>query len=61
MENENEEIKIQDPLLIKKRKIIKKFFPEIPNQITKEFKDIDIVQILKNYKNNIKESKLKKN
>jgi hypothetical protein len=44
--------------LIRKRKIIRKFFPEIPQQKTKDYKNEDIMEILKKYKSNIEKSKL---
>lgn len=60
IQNDNEEINFPDSSLIRKRKIIKKFFPEIPNQITKNYKPEDIIEILKKYKSNVLKSKLKK-
>ena len=46
---------------MQKRELIKVFFPDIPKEITKIFTNSDIEKILEEYKDNISNSKLKKN
>ena len=60
IENDKKEIIYPDPILDKKRKIILKFFPNLAQEITSDFKDEDIKKILRTYKSNITGCKLKK-
>ena len=57
--SKDEIIQFPDESLLKKRSIINQFFPNRPKEITSNYKDEDIIRILKKYKKNLENSKLK--